>query len=191
MDWIVGDGVEKIPDWCVLRSRLFCRADQYLSESRSAGGSPAVGESVAILGQGPIGLMFTMLVRRTGARMFATDTFRHSPRTCPSVSARSGVRSARFGFRKHDPKGDRWPWRRSGDRRGFGTWNRRSGHAHLAPGEPHSAVRPNLASGTEWMFRALIFALESVRCAAPTAPPSTFRKSPQSWFSAGKYLWTS
>jgi L-iditol 2-dehydrogenase len=29
---------------------------------------------VLILGQGPIGLMFTMLVRRTGARVAATDT---------------------------------------------------------------------------------------------------------------------
>jgi L-iditol 2-dehydrogenase len=35
---------------------------------------PQPGEAVAILGQGPIGLMFTMLVRRTGGRVVATDT---------------------------------------------------------------------------------------------------------------------
>jgi len=31
------------------------------------------GETVAILGQGPIGLMFTMLAHRSGARLVATD----------------------------------------------------------------------------------------------------------------------
>ena len=35
---------------------------------------PQPGERVAILGQGPIGLMFTMLVNRSGARIAATDT---------------------------------------------------------------------------------------------------------------------
>jgi len=36
---------------------------------------PQPNETVAILGQGPIGLMFTMLASRTGARVFATDAF--------------------------------------------------------------------------------------------------------------------
>ena len=35
---------------------------------------PQPDEFVAILGQGPIGLMFTMLVHRTGARVGVTDT---------------------------------------------------------------------------------------------------------------------
>jgi L-iditol 2-dehydrogenase len=38
---------------------------------------PRPGEMVAILGQGPIGLLFTMLVRRTGARIISTDTITH------------------------------------------------------------------------------------------------------------------
>jgi L-iditol 2-dehydrogenase len=35
---------------------------------------PQPGDFVVVMGQGPIGLMFTMLARRTGARVAATDT---------------------------------------------------------------------------------------------------------------------
>src|ERR1700704_3656498 len=34
---------------------------------------PQPGDLVVIMGQGPIGLMFTMLVNRTGAKLAATD----------------------------------------------------------------------------------------------------------------------
>ena len=35
---------------------------------------PQPGDVVVVLGQGPIGLMFTLLARRAGARLVATDT---------------------------------------------------------------------------------------------------------------------
>ena len=35
---------------------------------------PQPEDFVVVMGQGPIGLMFTMLVKRTGARVAATDT---------------------------------------------------------------------------------------------------------------------
>ena len=35
--------------------------------------APAAGDVVVVMGQGPIGLMFTMLVARTGATVVATD----------------------------------------------------------------------------------------------------------------------
>jgi L-iditol 2-dehydrogenase len=38
---------------------------------------PQPDETALILGQGPIGLMFTMLVRRTGTRVLATDAIAH------------------------------------------------------------------------------------------------------------------
>ncbi|MGE5489289.1 MAG: alcohol dehydrogenase catalytic domain-containing protein [bacterium] len=73
MDWIVRDGVEKFgPDVpfaraCFVEPVNTCHKAVALVD-------PKPGETVAILGQGPIGLMFTMLVRRTGARIVATDT---------------------------------------------------------------------------------------------------------------------
>jgi threonine dehydrogenase-like Zn-dependent dehydrogenase len=48
---------------------------------------PQPEDFVAILGQGPIGLMFTMLVKRPGARIAATDTIAERLR----VAARCGA----------------------------------------------------------------------------------------------------
>ncbi|MBM3814371.1 MAG: zinc-binding dehydrogenase [Acidimicrobiia bacterium] len=73
MDWIVKRGVEKIPDGvsyeraCLLEPLNTClKAVEMLQPSRE--------EFVLILGQGPIGMMFTMLCRRRGARTAVTDT---------------------------------------------------------------------------------------------------------------------
>ncbi len=74
MDWIVRDGVEKIPDGVPFDRASFVEPINTCLKA-VVQVDPQPGEVVAILGQGPIGLMFTMLVHRTGARMFATDTF--------------------------------------------------------------------------------------------------------------------
>jgi len=49
--------------------------------------APSAGDTVAIVGLGPIGLMFTMLTARTGARVAATDTID----TRLELSARCGA----------------------------------------------------------------------------------------------------
>jgi L-iditol 2-dehydrogenase len=73
MDWIVERGVEKIPDGSSFeRATLVEPLNTCLKAV--AQGDPQPDEFVVVLGQGPIGLMFTMLVRRTGARVAATDT---------------------------------------------------------------------------------------------------------------------
>jgi L-iditol 2-dehydrogenase len=75
MDWIVERGVEKIPDGipfdraALLEPFLTC----YKAAVQAA---PEAGETVLIIGQGPIGLMFTMIVARTGASIVATDAIR-------------------------------------------------------------------------------------------------------------------
>ncbi len=73
MDWIVERGVEHIPagvlfdQACWVEPVNTClKATELLNLRR--------GDVVAVLGQGPIGLIFTMLVHRTGARVLATDT---------------------------------------------------------------------------------------------------------------------
>jgi L-iditol 2-dehydrogenase len=74
MDWIVRDGVEKVPDGVSLDRACFVEPINTCLKA-VVQVDPQPDETVTILGQGPIGLMFTMLVKRTGARIIATDTF--------------------------------------------------------------------------------------------------------------------
>src|SRR5271157_5612839 len=72
MDWIVERGVEKIPVGISFeRATLVEPLNTCLKAAVQS--DPQPGERVLILGQGPIGLMFTMLVNRTGAHIAATD----------------------------------------------------------------------------------------------------------------------
>ncbi len=73
MDWIVRRGVERIPEGVPFERAAFVEpVNTCLKAIQSL--NPQPGELVAILGQGPIGLMFTMLVRRAGATIVSTDT---------------------------------------------------------------------------------------------------------------------
>ncbi len=75
-DWIVRRGVERIPDGVSFDQACFVEpVNTCLKAVVQA--DPKPGDLVTILGQGPIGLIFTMLVRRTGAMVVATDTIRH------------------------------------------------------------------------------------------------------------------
>jgi L-iditol 2-dehydrogenase len=93
MDWIVRRGVEKIPDGVSFDRASFVEpVNTCLKAVRQI--DPRPDETVVILGQGPIGLMFTMLVKRTGAAILATDTI-----------ARRRELSLRFGAREAwDPR---------------------------------------------------------------------------------------
>ncbi len=73
MDWIVKRGVERIPDGVPFeRASLVEPLNTCLKAV--VGCDPQPDETAVILGQGPIGLLFTMLVARTGATIVATDT---------------------------------------------------------------------------------------------------------------------
>jgi L-iditol 2-dehydrogenase len=73
MDWIVERGVEKIPDGISFeRATLVEPLNTCLKAVVQC--DPQPGDFVLVMGQGPIGLIFTMLVKRTGARVAATDT---------------------------------------------------------------------------------------------------------------------
>jgi L-iditol 2-dehydrogenase len=73
MDWIVKAGVERFgPDVpferaCLVEPVNTCHKAVVLVD-------PQPEETAVILGQGPIGLIFTMLIRRAGTRVLATDT---------------------------------------------------------------------------------------------------------------------
>ena len=73
MDWIVERGVEKIPDGV-----SFDRACWVEPVNTCVKGVELLDicpdETVVVMGQGPIGLIFTMLARRKGAQVLASDT---------------------------------------------------------------------------------------------------------------------
>lgn len=76
MDWIVERGIEKIPAGVSFDQASFvepvntCVKGIHQLE-------PQPGDVIAILGQGPIGLIFTMLAARSGAKIVATDTMEY------------------------------------------------------------------------------------------------------------------
>lgn len=72
-DWIVKRGVEKIPDGVSYDEACFVEPVNTCVKA-VAEADPRPGEVVAVLGQGPIGLIFTKLAQRRGARVYATDT---------------------------------------------------------------------------------------------------------------------
>jgi L-iditol 2-dehydrogenase len=73
MPWIVERGVERIPEGISFeRATLVEPLNTCLKAVMQCALQPE--EFVVVMGQGPIGLMFTMLVHRTGARLAATDT---------------------------------------------------------------------------------------------------------------------
>src|SRR5258708_16449880 len=73
MDWIVRRGVEKIPAGVSFDVASFVEPVNTIYKA-VVQCNPQPGETAVIMGQGPIRLMFTMLVHRSGARILATDT---------------------------------------------------------------------------------------------------------------------
>jgi L-iditol 2-dehydrogenase len=110
MDWIVQRGVEKIPESVSFDRASFVEPVNTCLKA-IVQVPPQPEDLVVILGQGPIGLLFTMLAHRMGARIVATDTIPHrrqlslrfgseaswDPRTVDipaEVAARTGQRGA-------------------------------------------------------------------------------------------------
>jgi L-iditol 2-dehydrogenase len=73
MGWIVERGIERIPDGVSFDQACWIEpVNTCLKGVVMLNLTP--GDTVAILGQGPIGLIFTLLVKRTGAQVIASDT---------------------------------------------------------------------------------------------------------------------
>ena len=146
MDWIVERGVEKIPDGVSFDRASFVEPVNTCLKA-VVQCAPETGEVALVLGQGPIGLLFTMLL---ATRRRARDHERYHcqpPRVVVALRRRAGTRSANGrcgGSRRFD---NRKPRRGSGDPGGSGSRTRRAGGPVFAPGRAHSAVCPNLRQG--------------------------------------------
>jgi L-iditol 2-dehydrogenase len=95
MDWIVRRGVEKIPDGVSFDRACFVEPVNTCLKG-VVQLNPQPEDVVVILGQGPIGLLFTMLVKRSGATMIATDAMPYRR----ELAARFGAAAA---FDPRDP----------------------------------------------------------------------------------------
>jgi len=73
MDWIVRRGVEKIPNGVSFDRACFVEPVNTCLKGMVQL-DPKPEDVVVVLGQGPIGLLFTMLVKRYGSTLLATDT---------------------------------------------------------------------------------------------------------------------
>jgi L-iditol 2-dehydrogenase len=72
MDWIVDRGVEKIPAGVSFDQACFVEpVNTCLKGVRQI--DPQPEDVVAVLGQGPIGLIFTMILKNSGAKIVTTD----------------------------------------------------------------------------------------------------------------------
>ena len=75
MDWIVERGVEKIPGGVSFERASFVEPVNTCLKA-IVQCAPTPDDVVLVIGQGSIGLLFTMLARRTGATVVASDTIR-------------------------------------------------------------------------------------------------------------------
>lgn len=92
MDWIVERGVERIPQGVSFDQACWVEpVNTCLKGVESL--ALQQGDVVGILGQGPIGLIFTMLTKRTGATVLATD----------AIASRRNLSSS-FGALAFDPR---------------------------------------------------------------------------------------
>jgi L-iditol 2-dehydrogenase len=76
MSWIVERGIERIPDGVTFDQACWVEPVNTCLKGVVMLGTK-LGDVVAVLGQGPIGLIFTMLIARTGANVIASDTISH------------------------------------------------------------------------------------------------------------------
>ena len=73
MDWIVERGVEKIPAGVSFDTACFVEpVNTCLKAVELAASRP--GDLAVVIGQGPIGMIFTMILKHKGVRTVATDT---------------------------------------------------------------------------------------------------------------------
>jgi L-iditol 2-dehydrogenase len=89
MDWIVDKGVEKIPAGVSFECASFVEPVNTCLKA-VVQCAPQSGEMAVVIGQGPIGLLFTMLLGRTGATIVTTDTIaarRELSRRCGALEA--------------------------------------------------------------------------------------------------------
>ena len=97
MDWIAARGIEIIPEGVSFDAASFVEpVNTCLKGMKQL--DPRAGDVLAILGQGPVGLIFTMMAARAGVRILATDPFETRRRLARKFGAEEAFDPGDDGF---------------------------------------------------------------------------------------------
>ncbi len=97
MDWIVRRGMEKIPDGVPFERASFVEpVNTCVKAMAMIEAGP--GDVVTVLGQGPIGLIFTMLAKSAGAKVVATDALAQRRRLAVKFGAEAAYHPGDAGL---------------------------------------------------------------------------------------------
>jgi L-iditol 2-dehydrogenase len=100
MDWIVRGGVEKIPDnvsyeqACFVEPVNTCRKGVATLRLQK-------GETVLVIGQGPIGIMLAVMAQRTGARVITSDLYPERHTIAAEFGLANGLDAAKVDVVSH------------------------------------------------------------------------------------------
>ena len=147
--------------------------------------NPQPDDVVAILGQGPIGLMFTMLAARTGAKIVATDTMAPRRELAQKFGAAEALDPRDEALERSIQGRHRWAGSRRGDRRRVRARHRGTSRWLLAGRGRRSCFLRKLRTRNESKFPAPTSVWRKEPFAVLTALRWTYKKSLQGWFLAG------
>ena len=152
MDWIVARGVEKIPAGVSFAAAsLIEPLNTCLKAVVQA--APRPGDVVVVMGQGPIGLKFTMLLKNAGAYVIVTDLSAARRALALELGADEAYDPTRGRFGRSHPAA----FARAGSRYGLcgrpGTRNRRTSGSSDAARGPHRPLRSDFREGTNRVGR--------------------------------------
>jgi L-iditol 2-dehydrogenase len=100
LDWIVRDGVEKIPDDVSYEQACFVEPVNTCLKGVATLGLEA-GETVLVIGQGPIGIMLAVMAQRTGARVITSDLYPERHTIARGFGLTDGVDAAKIDVAAH------------------------------------------------------------------------------------------
>ena len=185
MDWIVERGVEKIPDGVPFEVAAFVEPLNTCLKAVDQC-DPQPDDVVLVQGQGPIGLLFTMLLKLRGCTILATDTIPQPPRALEAMRRDVRDRSADGRCFGEAEGTHRRPRRRYGLRRDQCERPRRRSCsvARVPARKSCCSRRPRIKNASNSPAPASAWA--NGRCSAPTALRSTFRKKSADLVFSGK-----
>ena len=181
MDWIVERGVEKIPDGVSFERASFVEPVNTCLKA-VVQCAPEPGEVALILGQGPIGLLFTMLLRRAGAHVVTSDTIPSRRALSLRCGAEQVLDPRADDVAAHCGFVDRWPRCGSGDSGGSGSRVSSSRPCGVRVQARGFCCLRKPPTRRKLRFPALPFAWGSALFSVVTVLRSICKKNPQRWF---------
>jgi L-iditol 2-dehydrogenase len=95
MDWIVRRGALRIPDHVSFEQACFVEPVNTCMKGIETLRLKPAGETVLVIGQGPIGILLSVLAKRTGARVITSDLYPQRLRIGESFGLENNINASR------------------------------------------------------------------------------------------------